>query len=101
MKLNVYHSFHSERQTVEKLDAILEAIRKWEERIMGAYTDITTLLVAVDEHTNEIATRIQALIDQIGAGLTPAQAEEIKIALQAEVAKLDALAANPADPIPA
>jgi len=101
MKLNVYHSFHSERQTVEKLDAILEAIRKLEERIMGAYTDITTLLVAVDEHTNEIATRIQALIDQIGAGLTPAQAEEIKIALQAEVAKLDALAADPADPIPA
>jgi len=101
MKLNVYHSFHSERQTVEKLDAILEAIRKWEERIMGAYTDITTLLVAVDEHTNEIATRIQALIDQIGAGLTPAQAEEIKIALQAEVAKLDALAADPNDPIPA
>jgi len=101
MKFNLYQSFHSERECVEKLDAILLAIHKLEEKIMAAFEDITTLLTAIDTETNLIAARIQSLIDQIGEGLTPAQAETIQIALQDEVAKLTALAANPADPIPA
>jgi len=100
MKFNLYQSFHVEREVVEKLDAILSAIHKLEEKIMAAFEDITALLTAIDTETNLIAARIQSLIDQIGAGLTPAQAETIQIALQGEVAKLTALAADPTNPIP-
>jgi len=100
VRVDVFHHFHAERECVEKLDAILLAITRLEEKTMAAFEDITALLTAIDNETNFIAARLQALIDQIGAGLTPAQAETIQIALQGEVAKLTALAADPTNPVP-
>ena len=94
-----------------KLDAILTFLK---ETVMPMFEDISTLLTAMDTKTNEmaataqaIAAKLDALIGQISAGLTPAQAASIQAAAQTELAKLTALgdgltelAADPANPVP-
>jgi hypothetical protein len=56
---------------------------------------VAALIVQFDEATNRIAARIQKLVD---AGGLSADSEA---ALQAEVVKLTALGADPANPVPA
>ena len=55
---------------------------------------VAALIVKFDDATNLIAARIQKLIDN--GGLSP----ESEAALQAEVAKLEALGADQNNPIP-
>jgi len=74
-----------------KLTVVLRSLHRMEVRFMGAYEDMTALLAANDTNLNAIAARIQALVDQIGTGLTAAQADAIKQGLTTEAAKIAAL----------
>lgn len=67
------------------------------EAIMNAET--TAILKRLDDATNGIAAKLQALIDSANASGS-ATAAEINAALAPEVAKLEGLAADPADPVP-
>lgn len=73
-----------------KLDAILEGVR----RIMALSQQMTDLLAAIDIATNGIAARL--------ASLAAARPDDpaLVAALQAEVTKLQSLAADPANPVP-
>lgn len=63
--------------------------------------DFDALLAAVNDATNKIAARIQALIDKQNAGgLTAEEEEAVKAGLEAEVAKLQALGADSTNPVP-
>ena len=83
----------------EKLDHLStrqEAIFK-KEKDMNAETQ--RLLTDLDNATNGVAAKLQALIDKADqAGSVTAA--EINAALAPEVAKLQGLAADPADPVP-
>lgn len=71
------------------------------EENMATKQDFETLLAAVDEATNKIAARIQALTDKLGqGGMTAEEEAAIKTSLEAEVAKLQALGADPENPVP-
>ena len=65
-----------------------------EEQDMAVDPKVAALITQFDDATNAIAARIQKLID---AGGLNADSEA---ALQAEVTKLQALGADPANPIP-
>ena len=65
-----------------------------EEKNMAVDPKVAALIVKFDDATNLIAARIQKLID--AGGLSP----ESEAALTAEVQKLEALGADPNNPVP-
>lgn len=69
-------------------------ISAWSLR-MAIRQDVLDLITAIDDASNKIAARIDALV-QASTGLT---AEE-KAAFKVETDKLNALGADPANPIP-
>ncbi len=66
---------------------------------MSVKDDISVLLKSVDEATNAIAARIQKLSDQLAGGLSAAEAADVSAKLKDEVVKLQALAADPSEPV--
>jgi hypothetical protein len=62
--------------------------------------ETTAILARIDTATNGIAAKLQALIDKADQAGT-VTAAEINAALGPEVARLEALAADPANPVPA
>jgi hypothetical protein len=69
---------------------------------MASNDEIKKLLAAMDAATNAIAARIDALKASIppSGGLSADEAGAIRDSLGAEVAKLQGLAADPANPVP-
>ncbi len=64
---------------------------------MAVSADAANLITAFDTATDNIAARIQRLIDKPTVGLSP----DDKAAFQAEVDKLNSLGQDPANPVPA
>lgn len=62
--------------------------------LMGIGVETQKVLTAIDQATDRIAARIQALID--AADLSP----EEKAAFQVEIGKLEALGSDPQNPVP-
>jgi len=59
------------------------------------------LLAAFDAETTRIATKIQALLDQIAAGgMTAEEETAVQADLQAQVDRLKAIGTDPTEPIP-
>lgn len=96
---------------VDLLREVLSEARESNVRLLGVQRrlhlmptkqDFDTLLAAVNTATNKIAARIQALIDKLASGgLTPAEEAEVQAGLAAAVAQLEALGADPENPVPA
>lgn len=63
-------------------------------------TDIKALINEVDNASNAIAARIDKLSAQLTGGVTAEEAAEIQAGLQGEVGKLQALGADPSNPVP-
>jgi len=61
--------------------------------------DFKDAFARVDTATTAIAARLKALSDGL-AGMTPAEEEEAQAQLNALAATLEAMAANPDDPVP-
>jgi hypothetical protein len=89
-----------------KLDAIRRSISKLEACLMSVKQDIADLITAIDAATNKIAAKIDALIAKLEAagnagGLTATEAQDIAASLTTEKNKLEALGADPDNPVPA
>lgn len=102
LDIHLYH--HVDTGHVDRmLDRILTHVRAIEaqgERLMAASQEIRDAMGRIDAATNTIATRLQTLADQIKAGMTPAEVQEVVTGLQAEATKLEGLGANPENPVP-
>ncbi len=61
---------------------------------------VTDVLAALDKATTDVSNKIDALIAQIGTGMTQAEVDQVVSGLQAESDKLEKLAADPANPGP-
>lgn len=68
------------------------------EKNMPVSPALQPFITALDTASNNIAARIQRLVDKINAG-TPLTADDAT-ALQADVDKLTALGQDPANPVP-
>jgi hypothetical protein len=71
----------------------------FKEKALMIDPSIAKLISAIDDATNAIAARLQRLIDAANAAGSQS-AGEIVAALQPEVARLTALGADPANPVP-
>lgn len=95
-------------EVLARLDSIAESQeRVLEELEMAKYGDAATLaavkevLARINDATNAIAAKIQALTDRLNApGLTEAETNEIKADLAVLQSQLEALAADPENPVP-
>ncbi len=61
---------------------------------------LSDVLAALDKATNDIGARIDALTAKIGTGMSQADVDAVVSSLQAEVTRLNGLAADPANPVP-
>jgi hypothetical protein len=84
-----------------KLLGVTHAIDLFElqEKEMALDPKITAVIQAIDTATNDIAARIQKLIDA-AANAGTLTSDEIAAALQPEVDKLTALGKDPNNPVP-
>lgn len=62
--------------------------------------ETTAIIKRIDDATNKVATKLQALIDKANSAGT-VTAAEIRAALEPEVQRLEGLGADPANPVPA
>jgi hypothetical protein len=83
-----------------RIESLLQQILTNTERIIVMDQATTDLLKRLDDATNKIAAKLQALVDKATASGS-ATAAEIDAALSPEIAKLEGLASDPANPVPA
>ncbi len=83
------------------IESQLVALDQKVDQLMSAAADISKVLNDIDTATNDVAAKIQALLDRLAAGsLTPAELENILAMGAVEVARLKGLAADPNNPVP-
>ncbi len=63
--------------------------------------DIQNLITQIDEATNEVASDLQALRDQLANGVSAEDAASIQARLDAAATRLRVLGADPENPVPA
>lgn len=81
-------------------DAVLDALSEMENRIMSKMSEFNEKMEAMDAATNEIASDLQALRDQIAGGLSADDATAALATLDAKIARLQQLGADPENPVP-
>jgi hypothetical protein len=79
----------------DKLDALVKYLHERIPNIMGQLDDLIT---AIDNETNAVAAEVDALKAQLAAAPTVTQAELDK--LTSISTRLQAIAADPANPVP-
>lgn len=102
IQIDVHHHIHSAVADA-KLDEIitrLKAIQAQGVSIMSKATDIQQLVTEIDTATNEVASDLQRLRDQIAGGLTAAEAEGVVTQLDALKNRLTVLGQDPENPVP-
>lgn len=92
--LEMCNLLHKIQHTLLTIEQMLNTT-KLKEKNMAVDPVIAALIEKFDAATNKIAARIQKLIDAGGLSV------ESVAALEAEVAKLEALGADPNNPVPA
>lgn len=77
------------------------AIQSLEEYVMSTLADFEDVLGKLDAETTRIADKVAELVAKIQAGgLTLDEETQVKTALDAELAKLKAIGADPQNPVP-
>lgn len=84
---------HIEQQN----DVILSQLKEFR---MSVAQDLKDLTKKIDDATNAVAARLDALAQQITNSMSDADVTAVKAGLQAEVDKLTALGSDPNNPIP-
>ena len=67
---------------------------------MAVSQDLKDLTAKIDDATNKIAAKIDALTQKITNSMTDQEVADVKAGLQAEIDKLTALGADPVNPVP-
>lgn len=84
-----------------KLDELIEAVAKLGVQLMAISQQMKDVLDAIDNETTTIAAELQALRDQIAAGMTADEAASVQARLTAISDRLTGVAADPNNPVPA
>lgn len=80
------------------IDAHMQGVEENMTLLGERVSEATDLLVQINDATNGVATRMQALIDQLAN--TSDASPEVLAALRAELQVLQGLAADPSNPVP-
>ena len=81
------------REIVTRLDRI-------ERKVDHMHEEFKKVLKRIDDATNAIAQRIDALAARLEGGLTQEEAVDIKAQFEAEADKLEGLGKDPNNPVP-
>ena len=69
--------------------------------LLMANAETKAIMTRIDTATTGIASRITALIAKIGTGMTQAEVDEVNQGLGAEATRLEGIAVDPDNPLPA
>jgi len=84
---------------LEAIDGKLTSVLTNQEEMKRMNQETTDLLKRIDDATNKVADKLQALIDKAAAAGS-VTAAEVDAALSPLVTHLEAVAADPANPVP-
>lgn len=102
MNIHIYHHHIDLERELKRISESLKNLTHQNFTIMAQLSDFEAALTKIDAATTNIAEDLQALRDQIaGGGLSPELEAEVLGKLEAAAAKLEGIAADPADPVPA
>lgn len=92
------------REIGTALRLLIGAIKHLEEQMTQDFQDMEGLVSAMNDATNAIAAKIQALIDKLAGaadgGLTADETAQVKAQLGTLKDQLTALGADPSNPVP-
>src|SRR5690242_290408 len=92
---------------VQMDDRVVQQLKRIGDGLMALKDELEALRVALDNATNQVATRIDNLKQQVmdllnnPNTITPADKATVEAGFQAEIDRLTGLAADPANPVPA
>lgn len=98
MRLKTFLAFH---EVLKRIDGLGERFNEMEARIMKTLEEFNALISALNDATNDVAAKLEALRAQLAtAGLDATAEAAIFATLDAQVTKLKALGADPEVPVP-
>jgi predicted nucleic acid-binding Zn-ribbon protein len=103
IRIDHYHHVVSSAAADAKLDEVLTrliALQAQGERLMSKATDIQQLVTDINTATNEVASDLQRLRDQIAGGLSADEATTVVTQLDALKNRLTVLGQDPENPVP-
>lgn len=80
--------------------AKLRAIETQLEKAMTGSEEVLALITQIDERTDAIASILADLRNQIRAGMTPAEVDQIKVKLNERIEELQQIGKDPTNPVP-
>lgn len=92
--------FALDSSALERIESKVDRVLASNERMEAMNSETQAILKRLDDATTKVAAKLQKIIDD-AATAGSLSAKEINDALGPEVARLEALAADPADPVPA
>lgn len=88
----------------DRLDLLLTNINRvfaQGEQLMAAADDMKAVLTRIDTATNTVAAELKDLTDKVATSMSPADVADVQSRLAAAATKLEGVAADPNDPVPA
>lgn len=79
---------------------LTQTLSRISEDLMARTQEFTDLVTRLDAATNELASDLQALRDQIANGLSQTDTDAVLATLDSKIATLEALGADPNNPVP-
>lgn len=98
--LRIDHYFHGSPADTSKLDAIDSKLVELKELIMAVSQELKDVLARIDAATTKIGQKLDALAQQISTNMSQADVDDLKTQLGTEADKLEAMATDPANPVP-
>jgi len=86
--LDILRVFDSLLTRCNEVETVLDRIQQKAELVIMAAKSAKELLEEVDAATNDVAARIQALLDQIGGDTSATELAELKTGVQAQIDRL-------------
>ena len=96
------HLIHNSQHALSRsLAELFHLVRTQGDAQMAISAELVAAIAAIDTATNDVAKRIADLSAQITTQMTPDDVASVVAQLNTEASKLEGIAANPAQPVPA
>ena len=103
MEIKLFSKHEFRRHVVEALEAINAVAVETREKVENLMASVDQLLAGmleIDAETTRIAGVLADLMAQLASGLTPEESATVQAAIEANLARLRALGADPMNPVP-
>jgi len=97
MQIHVYHHYCPDKS----MDDVVHRLGALEKRVTAMHEEMKAALKEIDDETNSLSARVDAIAANLAEGMTKEQTLEAIAEAKAISARLKGIAADPNNPVPA